>query len=110
MNMELVDVVAAIAGAILSIVFEFFPVVSTWFAGLSKGMKQLVFGALAFLIAAVMFGLACANLLAQIFPQFAITCDIAGAWALLHVVIVVVGGAQLTHITINKLINKAVKS
>ena len=104
LDQEMIDLLAAAVGGVLSLVFEFFPVIKDWFAGLDKFQKQLVFGAIALVIAAVAFGLNCANVWAMIFPTIVLFCSATGAFSLLQIVVAVVGGAQVTNITVTKLI------
>lgn len=105
MEEYLTELFAAIIGGLMSGIFEFFPGVSAWYAAKTKGMKQLIIGACAVVIAVIMFGVNCYFPLSQIFVQLKVTCDITGGFMLVRVVVAIVGGAQTVHITINKLIN-----
>jgi hypothetical protein len=104
MNQELIDLIAAAVGGLMSLFFEFFPLVKGWFEGLSKFQKQAVFGVVAVVVSAGAFGLSCAGVWAMIFPTLVIYCSFAGAIDMLMVAISVMGGAAATNITITKLL------
>lgn len=57
------ELLAAIFGGVLSLVFNYFPVLNTWYAAKSKEFKSLVMLCLMLVITSVVFGLGCASIL-----------------------------------------------
>lgn len=57
------EVLAATAGIVISIGFEYIPGVHDWYNGLSNTYQRLLMLGVMFAIVAVMFGLGCANLI-----------------------------------------------
>lgn len=65
------DLIAAVAGIVLTLIFSYFPKLNTWFAALEKGTKQAIMAGVLILVTGVLFGLGCASLIT--IPDF--TCD-----------------------------------
>ncbi|MHA1940997.1 MAG: hypothetical protein ACW97P_04645 [Candidatus Hodarchaeales archaeon] len=69
------EAIAAVVGVVISLGLEYFPKVSDWYSALSEGYKKLYALGIGLVVAAVAFGLGCANL---VVPYW--SCDGAGAW------------------------------
>jgi hypothetical protein len=72
---------ASIAGVALSLAFSYIPGLREQFERLTSGYKQLVMGALILIVSAVVFGLACAEVLESV------RCTRDGALGLLFLAI-----------------------
>lgn len=66
------ELLAAIAGVVLSLAFSYIPGLSTKFAKLQSSTKRLIMAGLLLLTGAAAFGLSCAGVFATV------TCDKAG--------------------------------
>jgi hypothetical protein len=79
-------VLAAIAGAILSLLFSYVPGLNTWFASKDEEVKKLIMALLLLILAASLFGLQCAGVL-----EAGLACDKQGVvqliWILLSAVV-----------------------
>ena len=51
-----------ISGAVVSLLFSYFPVLNTWFAAKSADVKRLIMLGVMFVVSAAIFGLSCAGL------------------------------------------------
>lgn len=71
----------AISGVVLSLVFSYIPGLKEWFAKLPANYKQAVMGGLLVVIAGVIVGLSCANLVIYI------TCNKEGILGFVNVLI-----------------------
>jgi hypothetical protein len=71
------NLLAGIAGVLLSLGFSYIPGLDVWFAGLPDTNKKLIMGGLIILTGAVAFGLSCADWFATI------TCNKEGATGLI---------------------------
>lgn len=80
------EILAAVAGVILSLAFSYIPNLRTWFAEKPKETQQLVMLGLLFLVAAASYGLACAGILSELFGV-TLTCDKAGMLGLIRALI-----------------------
>ena len=67
----------AIVGAVLAVLFAYVPGFANWFNPLGAEIKRLIMAGLMILVAAVVFGLSCAGIMAKV------TCDFQGAWGLI---------------------------
>lgn len=85
-------VLAAIAGAVLSLAFSYIPGLSVLFAALKPEVKRLVMAALLLVISAVIYALGCAGVV-----QSGITCDQQGAVQLIWIFISSVMANQSTY-------------
>ena len=77
------QLLAAISGAVLSLILSYFPKLNTWFAAQEKGTKQLQMLGLLFLTAAGVFGVSCTPFGARF--GLAITCDMNGVYDMLEI-------------------------
>jgi putative flippase GtrA len=80
------EILAAVAGIILSLAFSYIPNLRTWFAEKPKEQQQLSMLALMFVVAAASYGLACAGILTDLFGV-ALSCDKAGMLGLIRALI-----------------------
>jgi putative flippase GtrA len=88
--------ISAVAGVVLALVFEYFPVLSTWYEQKDEGTKrQVMLGAMV-LVVAVAYGLSCANFLSLW------VCTVDGAWQAVLALISAVVANQGTHMLIKK--------
>ena len=93
-------VLAGIAGAILSLFFEYVPGVAGWFEGQSAIVKRIVMSVALVVAAAVVYGMACAGLLGAL--NWSLTCDEAGLTQLLGVLFAALATNQTFHLLIKK--------
>lgn len=70
------ELLAAIAGVVLSLAFSYIPGLSTKFAKLQSSTKRLIMAGLLLLVGGAAFGLSCADVFATV------TCDQAGGLGL----------------------------
>lgn len=82
---------AAIAGAILSLLFSYVPGLSDWYGALESTQKRLLMAALLLLVAAGVFGASCGGI------WTAVTCDKAGALGLVNALIAALVANQATY-------------
>jgi putative flippase GtrA len=80
------EILASVAGVILSLAFSYIPNLRTWFAEKPKEQQQLSMLALMFVVAAASYGLACAGILTELFGV-ALTCDRSGLLGLIQALI-----------------------
>lgn len=57
------DFIAIIAGALLSLLFSYFPKLNTWYASLEEGTKKLIMLGALFLTVSGLFAAGCAGLI-----------------------------------------------
>lgn len=91
---------AAIAGAILSLLFTYLPWFKNWYEPLSAENKQLVMGVLLVLVAAGVFGLTCLGLADQF--GWTLVCDVAGAIGFIKVLIAALMANQSVYLITRK--------
>lgn len=84
MDLNLMDALVLIAGAALSIGFEYIPRLREWYNGLGDTAQQGLMALLVFAAAVVIFGLSCAGWMADLWPALAVSCDQAGAIGLMR--------------------------
>lgn len=90
------DVIAAIAGAVLSLVFSYVPGAKGWYEGLDGTYKRLVMLGLLALAVLVELGLACSGLGADFGLQ--VSCDRAGFVALARAFFAALMANQATYL------------
>jgi len=87
-------VILGIVGALLSLVFTYFPPAKAWFdAQVNKGLVML---ALVVVVSAVYFGLGCSPLAADL--NITVACNQAGIIGLLKTIFLIASGSQLTYL------------
>jgi len=84
------QLVLAVAGALISLFWSFFPIVRQWFQGLSDQHKALLNLGVVLLAAALIAGSSCLDL------WVAMSCDQSGFMTLGEAVLVVLLGNQIT--------------
>lgn len=67
------ELLASLAGVLLSLLFSYIPKLSEWFAVLDGVYKRLIMAGLLLIVASATFGLSCAGVIS------AVTCDQPGA-------------------------------
>ena len=91
---QLSTVILGLVGVILQLIFKYVPKVKDWYEAQSnKGLIMLAFVAAT---SAIYFGLGCTSLAAMLGIQ--ITCDIAGAFAMLQALFSIASTQQLTYL------------
>jgi len=75
------DVLASIAGVVLTLAFSYIPGLAGWFDPLPPVKKQAIMGGLLVVVAAGAFGLACGNIITSV------VCSKPGALGLLQTLI-----------------------
>ena len=75
------ELLASIAGIVLSLMFSYLPRLADWFDKLSPQYKRLLMGGLLVCVAGAVFSLSCIGIVV------AVVCDKAGAVGLLKVLI-----------------------
>lgn len=85
------DVLSYVLAGLMAIAFDWFPVLSTWYDGLSKARKQQVMAALLAVVILVVFGLGCAGVLA------ALSCDKDQVAKLISMYLIAIGINQGVH-------------
>jgi hypothetical protein len=76
------DKLIMIAGAVLSLVFSYFPFLNTWYGGLNQNFQRLIMIAVLALTAAGVFGVTCLGFAPWLGLE-GLSCDLDGALALL---------------------------
>lgn len=89
------DSLILISGAVLSLLFSYFPGLNTWFAAKSSDVKRLIMAGILLVVSAVIFGLSCAGYGSDI--GIALDCSKAGAIALFKTFILAVIANQSTY-------------
>jgi hypothetical protein len=87
-NLEL----AALAGALLSLLFEYVPGLSGWYDAKDEAVKRLIMLGAIVVVAAGIYGLSCFNT-----PWVYVECTTAGLFALLGQVVMAIVGNQSIH-------------
>ncbi len=83
------EILSAAAGVVISLLFKFVPRLNKWFAVKEKETQQSIMLGILFLVALAAFGLACANILNDLFGV-ALTCDKSGGIVLARSLILAV--------------------
>ena len=86
---------ASVAGIVLSLAFSYIPGLADWYAALDSAKKRLVMLSIVVAIAASAFGLTCAKI---VLTGVTVTCDQAGAVALVQNVIAALVANQATFL------------
>ena len=84
--------ISALAGAILALIFEYFPKLSEWYAGLDPNSKRLIMIGLMVAVVAGVFGLGCINPLKQSWP-----CDANGVLDAFIALLSAIAANQAVH-------------
>ena len=85
------ELLAGIAGVVLSLLFEYLPGLHGWYNALVDTKQKLIMVAALLLSAGGVFALACVG------RYDLVTCDVAGVWLLLEYFILAVIANQATH-------------
>jgi hypothetical protein len=102
--MQLADLVALLAGGVLSLALAYFPWVATWYAKFDPPHKQFINLVCLLFVSLALFGLSCLGWLAGLgLPS--ITCDQAGALGLARAFILALVGSSGTY-TATKYLHK----
>jgi hypothetical protein len=75
------DKLIMIAGAVMSLIFSYFPFLNTWYGGKSKEVQQLIMIAVLAITSAGVFGITCFGL-ADWLGLGGLACDLNGLIAL----------------------------
>jgi len=94
------EVLIAIAGALLAVIFEYVPKAGSWWESLDKVLKRLVMAGMLLLAAGIVYGAACLGILAAF--NWNLTCDQAGLSQLIQLWVAAVGVNTLTYTVIPK--------
>jgi len=86
------QLLAGIAGIVLSLLFEYLPGLHDWYNALVDTKQKLVMLAALLLSAAGVFALACLG------RYDLVTCDVAGVWMLLEYFVLAVIANQATYL------------
>ena len=86
------EILAAIAAAVLSLLFSYIPKLNVWFASLAQEVKRLSMAGLLLLISAAIFGLGCAGIV-----NSGISCDQAGLIRLITIFIIAIMANQSVY-------------
>lgn len=70
------EMLSAVAGAVLSLLFSYVPGLNVWYASLESIYKRLIMAAMLLLVAASVFGLSCTSWAAE--WGIEVTCDQPG--------------------------------
>jgi hypothetical protein len=90
------ELITAIAGILLSLLFEFVPGFESWYGKFSKQQKRLFMVGALFLVVGGAFALSCLG----IFAYF--VCSGAGAWTALQAFILALIANQTVHLVFKK--------
>jgi hypothetical protein len=82
---------ALYAGAVLSLLFGYFPVLESWFSGLETGKKRLIMAGLLLAVSAGIFGLSCWKIIDPV-----VVCDQVGLVGLVKVFVLALIANQAT--------------
>ena len=93
-------VLAAVAGALLSLLFEYVPGVAGWFENQAAITKRIVMSAALIVAAGVVYGMACAGLLGAL--NWNLSCDEAGLTQLLGILFAALASNQTFHALVKK--------
>lgn len=94
--MDLMALIASVAGALLSLLFAYVPGAKGWFEGLKGGQKRLVMLGCLVVTALALVGLACGGLAADF--GLKVTCDRPGIVAVIEAFVMAVMGNQATFL------------
>ena len=74
------DLIASIAGVVLSLLFSYLPGLSAWYGELSGDKKRLIMLGMLALVAGGMYALDCGGLLVKVAPDVAGMCTATDGW------------------------------
>jgi hypothetical protein len=90
------EILSMVTGAVLSLVFSYVPGLNAWFAKKEKETQQLYMLGLMIIVAGAAFGLACGNVLYDLFGVV-LTCDRAGALTVVKALLLAIAGNQTVY-------------
>jgi hypothetical protein len=99
-NKMTTTVLAGVAGALLSLLFEYVPGIAGWFEKQTSITKRIVMSVALIVAAAVVYAMACAGLLGAL--NWSLTCDEAGLTQLLGVLFAALATNQTFHALVKK--------
>ena len=103
MEEYLISFLGVALGVITSLIFEFAPVIKTWFDKLTSAKKQVVISAVLFGVSVVIFGGSCVGLLAVLLPPLAgLTCNVSGGFLVFRAFLTAAGSAQVFHVFVTR--------
>ena len=94
------DVLVGVAGALLSLLFEYVPGFKNWYEKKTPKQKRLWMLLILAVAALILFVLACAGILGAL--NWTLTCDTEGAWTLFKLFGIAATGNQVTHLLAKK--------
>ena len=86
------ELLAGIAGVVLSLLFEYLPGLHDWYNALVDAKQKLIMLGALLLSAAGVFALACVG------RYDLVTCDVAGVWLLVEYFVLAVIANQATYL------------
>jgi uncharacterized membrane protein len=90
------EMLSMVTGAVLSLVFSYVPGLNAWFAKKEKETQQLYMLGLMIIVAGAAFGLACGNVLYDLFGVV-LNCDRAGALTVVKALLLAIAGNQTVY-------------
>lgn len=90
-----VEILSAVAGIVLSLLFSYVPGLDVWFASLESKWKQSIMGVCILLVGAVTFALSCTTWGAS--WGIELTCDQPGAQVMISTVVAALVGNQAIY-------------
>lgn len=94
-----------IAGVVLSLAFSLIPGLKGWYNKQESEIKQLIMLGLVVLSAATVFGLSCANVMADLWPAYAVDCSAGSLWLLVRYILFAVTGNVIAYRSTKYLLN-----
>lgn len=85
------------AGALLSLLFEYFPYLEGWYEKQLPQTKRLVMLLMLMLSAGVLYGFSCLGWLPSLWSEVVIVCSKSGAESLVYALILAVTANQSVH-------------
>jgi hypothetical protein len=82
-----INLLALIAGGLLSLCFSYIPGLQPWFSALTAEAKSAIMAGLLLLVSAVIFALQCGGLLEALLPGLGVTCNQSGVLLLVRIFI-----------------------
>lgn len=76
------ELLAGIAGVILSLLFSYFPGLSKWFDALAGEKKRLIMLAMLAVVAGAIYALDCGGILGKFVPELAGMCSAEDGWVI----------------------------